>query len=235
MEPTAGFLLSSLQFHIPESRSSFEPRAWNYAMSQVFFQRDKSLEPDIRKAALEISFFRDRDLRTDSPGKLLMYHRFGGKRVKGFGHTYVHVFADMFNGFLWGQLSTRKGPEIGLKMLEKALAPRYFGSGYAIKSIMHSAHRAAELDGFADFYIKNQCAQMGIEWINTARRSDHVKCLNNALMSSPFYEQAVIGNIPFINLPYVFAQWLTQYNRSISQQPTALDFMPAIRLEEVLP
>ena len=163
----------------------------------------------------QIPEIRDHDLFTDSPGKLLIYQRFGGKRIKRFGRAYVHVFADMFNGHIWGQLSQQKSPQIGLAFLEKHIAPIYFEGGYPLRTIMHSAHRDSELDGLADFNIKNRCALMDISWVNTPRRSAHIERLKKALLSSRFYEHAIVSEIPHIHLQYSFAQWLKQYNNDI--------------------
>lgn len=167
----------------------------------------------IKKQIPEIG---DRDLRTDAPGKLLVYHRFGGKRVKGFGRAYAHVFVDMFNGHIWGQLSPRKDPGTGLSILEDSLAPFYFSEGYPLKTVMHSAQRYSVQDGFTDFHIKNRCARLGIEWVNTARQAGQIERLKKTLLSSQFYEHAIIEDIPFANLQYSFGQWLKQYNCGIS-------------------
>lgn len=185
-------------------------------LARLFSPRCSGLTPmQLRFLCKQIPEIRDRDLFTDSPGKLLIYQRFGGKRIKGFGRVYVHVFADMFNGHIWGQLSPQKSAQTGLTILEKHIAPIYFEGGYPLQTIMHSAHRASELNGLADFSIKNRCALMEISWINTPRRSAHIERFKNALLSSRFYEHAIVSKIPHINLQYSFVQWLNQYNNGI--------------------
>jgi hypothetical protein len=190
----------------------------NILLTRLYSDCSSSLNSiQLRFINKQIPEIRDRDLCTDNPGKLLIYQRFGGKRVKGFGRAYAHVFADMFNGHIWGQLSPKKDAGTGLAILEEAIAPFYFAGGYPLKTVMHSAHRGTDLDGFSDFYIKNRCARMGIEWINTARQAGHVDRLKKALLSSHFYEHAIIEDIPYANLQYSFSQWVKQYNCGIKQ------------------
>jgi hypothetical protein len=82
---------------------------------------------------------RDQDIHTDSPGKLLLYACLGGQRIRSVGRMYIHIFVDMFNGHIFGELSQHSTIAAGLKVLEGQLAPFYLAANHPLGRIIQSS------------------------------------------------------------------------------------------------
>lgn len=159
---------------------------------------------------------RDKDLQTDEPGKLLLYNCFGGHKIQLHGKVYIHIFIDLFNGYVFGRLSRQRAVSAGLSLLERQVVPLYQASGHNLRSIVHSRRVAYDESDIAELTNEGIVARLGIAWQQSDRAFGHIDRFQTTLRASDFYTRANLANNNFSELQYSFGQWLKKYNIGIT-------------------
>lgn len=159
---------------------------------------------------------RDQDIHTDSPGKLLLYACLGGQRIRSVGRMYIHIFVDMFNGHIFGELSQHSAIAAGLKTLETQLVPCYLAASQPLGRILQSSPVAPNVYTLEEINAHPTLIRLGVKWEHSTRLFGHIERFQKVALSSDFYENARYSGASFNELQYSFGQWLKKYNLGIS-------------------
>ncbi|MBP2650991.1 MAG: hypothetical protein H6Q74_1816 [Firmicutes bacterium] len=154
--------------------------------------------------------FRDRDLQSSAPGELIVYQRLFGRGVGDFGRVYLHVFADMYTGRIFGELNKDRSVTAGLHALKNTIFPTYKYSSYQLNTILHSAQDAIDLKQFNELETVSAFSELGLQWFPTNRTFGMVEKFERYLIQ----QNNFFGNVPvlFSNLEQAFAHQLARYN-----------------------
>ena len=155
---------------------------------------------------------RDQDVRTNEPGKLIVYNCFGGQKARMHGRVYIHVFVDLFNGYAFGKLSHQRTVNAGLSVLGTHVAPLYLDYNHKLQTIIHSTQISYDINEIEELKADGTIAGLGIKWQLSRRVFGHVERFQKALMISDFYSRPNVTSTNFHELQYSFGQWLKKYN-----------------------
>lgn len=159
---------------------------------------------------------RDKDVQTDAPGKLVLYNCFGGQKIRLHGKVYIHIFVDLFNGYVFGRLSRQSSVSAGIRVLKRHVAPLYETSGHKILTIVHSRRTAYDESGVLELGSDGIVALLGIAWQQTDRGFGHIDRFHTTFRASDFYTRSNLANNNYNELQYSFGQWLKKYNLGVS-------------------
>jgi hypothetical protein len=159
---------------------------------------------------------RDKDLQTEAPGKLVLYNCFGGQKIRLHGKVYIHIFVDLFNGYVFGRLSRQSSISAGVRVLKRHVAPLYETSGHKILTIVHSRRTAYDESGVVELASDGIVAQLGITWQQSDRGFGHIERFQTTVRASDFYTRSNLANNKFHELQSSFGQWLKKYNHGVN-------------------
>ncbi|WP_122630329.1 hypothetical protein [Lucifera butyrica] len=155
--------------------------------------------------------FRDQDLAPARLGELLVYGRLFGRGLGVFGRVYLHVFADMYTGHIFGRLSQDKRVSAGLSLLTSTVIPSYQSRNYAIDTILHSTQNDNDIDEINSLKSSFAFSAQSLQWLSTRRNFGVLEKLERYLVQNSFFE-----NPPalFKNLQSRLERRIAKYNAS---------------------
>lgn len=154
----------------------------------------------------------DRDVQPSQPGELLIYESFFARSQKGVGRLYIHVFADMFNGWIFARISPRRSVRSGSRILQDHIAPIYRNLGYTIQKILHTSRECRDVREVALLSATQGLSAPGIQWEAAHRQFGTIKHFRQHLATSSFHESSHELEASVLHLHANFAKLLKEYN-----------------------
>ncbi|MEN6414514.1 MAG: hypothetical protein ABFC84_17390 [Veillonellales bacterium] len=151
---------------------------------------------------------RDFDLRQENPGELLVYQCLFSHNMKGIGRIYLHLYADLYNGHIFGRLTHGRTLDEGLRVFRLGVLPVYRTGDLRIEKVMYSSRQPEHPAGcFSDDFAKSSS-----HWIHTCRSFGIFEQLQRSLLQSESLPRAASREHSLSFLQEAFSQWLKQYN-----------------------
>lgn len=160
--------------------------------------------------------FRDRDISPARPGEQLLYscllvRRL--KRSKGIGMLYLHLFLDLFNGYVVGRFSPTRSVTVGVNLLQKNIGPTYDINGCPVQNILHSTLIAKDIEECKTLGLPKATSCPSLQWSHTSRIFGTLLGFQQ-MFTNKFFERLESIGLPFFLLQPSFDQWLQKYNAS---------------------
>ncbi|MEN6567402.1 MAG: hypothetical protein ABFC57_14010 [Veillonellales bacterium] len=152
---------------------------------------------------------RDLDLRQENPGDLVVYTCLFGRGVKGIGRVYLHLYADMYNGHIFGKPTHYRTLVEGLQVLKEEVLPLYLAGNLAIKTVLHSS---SQPDEYAGLLSGDIFAGLKLRWGHTLRSLGTFEKIQRSLIQDDFFEKIDPQGTSLPDLQNSFTQWLKKYN-----------------------
>lgn len=152
----------------------------------------------------------DRDVRPGSPGELIVYKCLFGKRLAKKGNLYVHIFIDMFNGWIFASISSNRSLEEGNRILQNHIEPRYSKNGFHLKNILQSlpTYRSKQ----NTMPLANQDGLTAkIQWEISTRQFGLIKHFQRQLVISKFFEN-YREELSSLRMLIAFSKLVKRYN-----------------------
>lgn len=166
---------------------------------------------------------RDKDVRPTQPGELLVYECLFGRGVVGMGRYYVHLFADMYNGLVFGGFSHHRSVREGVGILQEHVLPHYTAQDTLIRTVLHSTSDSRDFREFRDIASSQFLVESGVGWEHTRRRFGIIQRFYRSVVLSDFFEVTKRSALPAFALQPFFLRWIEKYNTGCEfQQPRPL-------------
>lgn len=151
---------------------------------------------------------RDFDLRQEKPGGLLVYQCLFAYNIKGIGRIYLHLYADLYNGHIFGRLTHDRTLDEGLRVFRQEVLSVYRTGNLCIEKVMYSSCQPEHPAGG----LSNDFAKSNSQWIHTCRSFGIFEQLQRSLLRSEAFPRAISREHSLSFLQEAFSQWLKQYN-----------------------
>lgn len=156
--------------------------------------------------------FRDRDLSPSQPGELLVYHCLFGRGVGSLGRVHVHLFVDLFNGYTFGEISSRRTVSTGLRLLKETILPFYLAHNLSVQTIAHSTRVLSDMKEYNEMESAETFSKVGLQWLLTRREFGVIEKFARDLLRNDFFECREYKVVSLAKLQASLTQRLAKYN-----------------------
>ncbi|MCE5286633.1 MAG: hypothetical protein LLG02_12410 [Pelosinus sp.] len=182
-----------------------------HTLMEMYFTNPKQLSPQ------QIGFierinppFCDRNITSSAPGKLLLYEcifiRRLSRKIKGM--LYLHIFIDIYNGYVFGQFSQEHSIKVGVSLLEKELFPFYAKESSVITTLLSSKQGIQDAK---DLSLYRKKLPPGCKWKETSHQLGTIQGFLKFELHD-FFEGLRLYNSSYAALDAPFARWLRSRN-----------------------
>ncbi|MDU2064903.1 MAG: hypothetical protein E6713_08665 [Sporomusaceae bacterium] len=151
--------------------------------------------------------FRDRDIRPQKPGEVLLYKRLFGRGLGSFGRLYFHTFVDMYTKQAISHLSPYRTIAAGKKVFETHILPAYRAQNYPVLTVFHSTQDNNDLKEYQSISKQDFPAQTP-DWLLTDRSFGIIEKLEHYLVQKGLFSKTPES---FTALQHCIDQWLEDF------------------------